>query len=169
MVSGVEALCVGAILAAMVLHMQERHESVSFMINDINTQRHLSRLLHSPILVAIGLSVGQETWPPVRWHHPFVIGLSEDRLRLPRGPLHYWHMPAVRSVQGTVKVYTISGLKIIENATINCGFLKVHLTWLELTLCNCDSHKTYKKQWHEIWIHVHCIANTCMLHVYHHA
>ena len=39
------------------------------------------RVLHSPSLVAVGLSVG--------WHHSFVIGWSKDRLGLPSAPLHY--------------------------------------------------------------------------------
>ena len=47
------------------------------------------RLLHSPNLVAIGLSVGYETWPPIGWHHPFVIGWSKYSLGLPNAPLHY--------------------------------------------------------------------------------
>ena len=42
-----------------------------------------------PSLVAVGLSVGYETWPPIGWHHPFVIGWSKDRLGLPSAPLHY--------------------------------------------------------------------------------
>ena len=45
------------------------------------TQKY--RLLHSPSLVAIGLLVGYETWPPIGWHHAFVIGWSKDRLGLP--------------------------------------------------------------------------------------
>ena len=47
------------------------------------------RLLHSPGLVAIGPSVGYETWPPIGWHHPFVICLSKYRLGLPSAPMHY--------------------------------------------------------------------------------
>ena len=47
------------------------------------------RLLHSPSLVAVGLSVWYETWPPIDWHHPFVIGWSKGRLELPSAPLHY--------------------------------------------------------------------------------
>ena len=39
------------------------------------------RVLHSPSLVAVGLSVG--------WHHSFVIGWSKDRLGLPSAPSHY--------------------------------------------------------------------------------
>ena len=35
------------------------------------------RLLHNPSLVAIGLSVGHETWPPIR---AFVIGWSKYKL-----------------------------------------------------------------------------------------
>ena len=50
------------------------------------------RLLHSPSLVAIGLSVGYETRPPIGWHHAFMIGWSKDRLRLPCDPLHYGFM-----------------------------------------------------------------------------
>ena len=47
------------------------------------------RLLHSPYLVVIGLSVGYETWPPIGWHHPFVIGSSKYRLGLSSAPLPY--------------------------------------------------------------------------------
>ena len=32
------------------------------------------RLLHSPSLVAVWLSVGCETWPPTGWHRPSLIG-----------------------------------------------------------------------------------------------
>ena len=47
------------------------------------------RLLHSPSLVAVGLSVGYWTWPPIGWHHSFLIGWSKDRFGLPSAPLHY--------------------------------------------------------------------------------
>ena len=47
------------------------------------------RLLHSPSLVAVGLSVGYETWLPIGWHHTFVIGWSKDELGLLSAPLHY--------------------------------------------------------------------------------
>ena len=47
------------------------------------------RLLHSPSLVAVGLSLGYKTWPQIGWHHSFVIGLSKHRLELPSVPLHY--------------------------------------------------------------------------------
>ena len=48
-----------------------------------------TRLLHSPSLKAIGQSVGYATWPPIGWHHLFVIGWSKYRLGLPSAPLHY--------------------------------------------------------------------------------
>ena len=35
-------------------------------------------------LVALGLSVGCEAWPPIRCHHLFVIGRSKYRLGLPQ-------------------------------------------------------------------------------------
>ena len=50
------------------------------------------RLLHSLTSVAVGLSVGYETWPLVGWHHPFVIGWSKYRLRFLTAPLHYEFM-----------------------------------------------------------------------------
>ena len=40
-------------------------------------------LLHSPSLVAAGLPVGYETWPPIGWHLTFVSVWSKDRLGLP--------------------------------------------------------------------------------------
>ena len=46
-------------------------------------------MLHSPNLLAIGLSARSETWPPIGWHHPFVISWSKYRLGLPSAPLHY--------------------------------------------------------------------------------
>ena len=42
------------------------------------------RLLHSPNLEAVALSVGYETWLLIGWHHPFVIGWSRYRLGLPQ-------------------------------------------------------------------------------------
>ena len=43
-----------------------------------------TKLLHSSTLVVVGLSVGYETWPPIGWHHPLVIGWSKYRLWLPQ-------------------------------------------------------------------------------------
>ena len=42
------------------------------------------RLLNSPIMVAVRLSVGCETWHPIGWHHPLLIGLSKYRLGFPQ-------------------------------------------------------------------------------------
>ena len=69
--------------------------------------------------------MGKETWPPIGWHHHFVTGGCNYRLKLPRVPLHdglswrvgiptvfrlQWQMPAVRAVQGTVKESSLSGI-----------------------------------------------------------
>ena len=83
------------------------------------------RLLKSPNLVVIGLSVGYETWPSNGWHHPFLTSWYQYRLELPSAQMYYGHtwllgistvsqtpvivpfhspnsrlMPAVRAVQG---------------------------------------------------------------------
>ena len=42
----------------------------------------VGRLLQSPSLVAVGLSVRYETWPPIGCHHPVVIGSSKCNIRL---------------------------------------------------------------------------------------
>ena len=47
------------------------------------------RLLHRPSLVATGLSVGYETWPPIGWNNAFMIVWCNYRLGLPSAPLHY--------------------------------------------------------------------------------
>ena len=48
----------------------KRAEPFSAHCNNIVVIRLLQRLS----LVALGLSVGYETRPPIGWHHPFVIG-----------------------------------------------------------------------------------------------
>ena len=69
------------------------------------------RLLHSPSVVAVGLSVSiLKTWPQIGWHHSFVIGWSKDRLGLPSAPLHYrlkWPMgiPTVFQTPLTVPLH----------------------------------------------------------------
>ena len=45
--------------------------------------RWVCRMLHGPSLVAIRLSVGYEAWPPIGWHHAFVIDWFKYRLGLP--------------------------------------------------------------------------------------
>ena len=82
------------------------------------------RLLHSHSLMAVGLSVGYGTWPPIGWHHPLMIGWFRYSLGLPQDPVYcgfMWqvgisiifkrpptvplhspndrHMPAIRAVQ----------------------------------------------------------------------
>ena len=54
-----------------------------------------SRLFHSLSLVAVGLSVGYETWPPIGWNRPFEISWSTCRLELPCVLKHFrltWSM-----------------------------------------------------------------------------
>ena len=42
----------------------------------------LSRLLHSPSLVAIELPAGHDARLPIGWHHPFVIGIAQCPIAL---------------------------------------------------------------------------------------
>ena len=75
------------------------------------------RLLHSPSLVAVGLSVGYAPWPPIGWHHSFVIGWSKYRLGLPSAPLHYgltWPVgiPTVFQTPVTVLLHCPNGRQL---------------------------------------------------------
>ena len=49
---------------------------------NMEVPRGSTRLLDSPSLMVLGLSVGCETWPPIGWHCPFVIGWSSYMLGL---------------------------------------------------------------------------------------
>ena len=52
------------------------------------TDTHLwTRLLHSLSLVAVGMSIAYETWPPVGWHNLFIIDWSKYGLGLTQS---YW-------------------------------------------------------------------------------
>ena len=58
----------------------------------------VTRLLHSLSLVAVGLTVRYETWPPIGWHQPFKIVYSEYRVGLPHlqcimGSCDQWEFP----------------------------------------------------------------------------
>ena len=78
-------------------------------------QQHVPvRLLYSPSMVAIGLSVRYETWPLTGWHHAFVIGWSKYRLGLPSAPLHYGLMwpvgtPTIFQTPVTVPLHSPNG------------------------------------------------------------
>ena len=50
----------------------------------LRSKSHIS----SPNLMALGMSMGYETWPPIGCYHAFVIGWSKYRLGLPSVPLH---------------------------------------------------------------------------------
>ena len=74
-----------------------------------------SRLIHSPNLVAIGLSVGYDTWDPIGWYHAFMIDWSKYRLGLPSAPLHYGLMwlvgiPTVFHTPVTVPFHSPNGV-----------------------------------------------------------
>ena len=84
----------------------------------INEVCFMYRLLNNLSLLAIGQSVGYETWPPIGWHKTFVIGWSKYMLGLPKSQWiagshifkEQWHspptaltagkLPAVRVVRG---------------------------------------------------------------------
>ena len=97
------------------------------------------RLLHSPSLVAIGLSVEKETWPPIGWHHPSVIGWSKYRLGLPCAPLHYgltWPVgiPSVFQTPVTVPLHFPNGrqMPVVRFVQGDCDsvYARQHLSWL---------------------------------------
>ena len=58
------------------------------------------RLLHSPSLVAIGLSVDYKTWLPIGWHNPVVLGWLIYRFGLPHVTMHF-------ALTWTAGIYTI--------------------------------------------------------------
>ena len=57
---------------------------VSLMTHIWVTRPQWVKLLHGLSLVAVGLSVGYKTWPPIGWHRHFVIGWFKYRLWLPQ-------------------------------------------------------------------------------------
>ena len=93
---------------------------IGVVLKALNTLMGLEtdRLLHSPSLVAIGLSVGyDETWPPIGWNLPFVIGWSKERFGLPSAPLHYgltWPVgiPTVFQTPVTVPLHCLNGRQL---------------------------------------------------------
>ena len=125
-------------------------------------------LLQSPSLVAVGLSVGYETWPPIGC---FMIGSSKDRLGLHSAPLHYgltWpvgiltvfqtpvtvplhcpndrQLPAVRTVQGDCeRVYEwfppLSGDEKIS----------VHSCTIQAVYVNTPKVEQYMEEWRVAW------------------
>ena len=85
------------------------------------------RLRHSPSLVAIGLSVGYKTWPPIGWHHAFVIGWPKYIYLLPSAPLHYglaWPVgiPTICQTPVTVPLYSSNGrqMPVVRAVQVEC-------------------------------------------------
>ena len=91
----------------MVLNWRHFNENRQpFPCHGVIIQRGIPRklrLLHSPGLVAFGLSVGYGTWLTIGWHHPFVICLSKYNVELSQsqwigghvigGNIHRFHRP----------------------------------------------------------------------------
>ena len=129
----------------------------------VNWSLSAGRLLHRPRLMAVGLSECYETWPPIGWHHHFVIAWYKFRLGLPHllcimgscdlwefvpfyrpltAPLHSPNgrqMPAIRAVQGDCeRVYTLQ---------VACTV--IHHTW---------SATHYMRGWaHEKWQNINSL------------
>ena len=65
------------------------------------------------ILVAKRLYMMLETWPPIGWHHPFVIGWSKY-IGIAKCPLHYWltwpmRIPRVFQTPEAVSLHSPNG------------------------------------------------------------
>ena len=93
------------------------HHSDCVMLWHQRKHSSVKLLLHSPSLEAITLSVGYETWPPIGWHHPFVIVWSKYRLGLPSASLHYgltWPVgiPTVFQTPVTVPLHCPNGRQL---------------------------------------------------------
>ena len=89
------------------------------------------RLLHSHNLVALGLSVGYETWPPIGWHHPCMIRWSKYRLGFPRVPLHFgltWPVWISTIFQRslTVPLHSLNGRQIPAVSAVQGGCERVY-------------------------------------------
>ena len=80
--------------------------------------------LHSPSLVAIGLSVGYETWPPIGWHHPFVIGLNID-----------WDCLVPHCIMGSCDQWEFSLFQTTVTVPLHCRRLPLRLCNGTVTEC----------------------------------
>ena len=92
-----------------------------------------SRLLHSLSLVAVGLSVGYETWPPIGWNRPFEISWSTCRLELPCVPKHYrltWSMGIYTVLQRplTVPLHSPNGKQMPAVRAVKRDCERVYVT-----------------------------------------
>ena len=92
------------------------------------------RLLHSPSLVALGLSVGYETWPPTGWHHALVIGWSKYRLELPQpkwilGSHNWWEFPPFLQRPLTVPLHSLNGRQMPAVRAVQGDCERVYGGW----------------------------------------
>ena len=81
------------------------------------------RLFPSPSLVAERLPVEYDTWPPIGWHHTFVIYWLEYRLRLPQSQWVVGSLsagsPLSKAVQGDCeKVYLVCVNVVLDYYTL---------------------------------------------------
>ena len=123
------------------------------------------RLLHSPRLVATGLSVGYETWPPIGWNNAFMIVWCKYRLGLPSAPLHYglmWPVEIPTVLQTPVTVPFIQpewqacrwgcarGLwkSVHHHADLLSDFLLCWFAEMSLNLSTCISSRC---SWPQTW------------------
>ena len=152
-----------------------------YSVNHLTCHKHMisfpsPRLLHSPKLVVLAVSEGYETWPPVGWHHSFVIGWSKYRLGYPSDPLHYgfmWsvriptiihtpttvplpspkgrQMPALRAVQGDCERVSLApdSVDIISFTFLD---LKLKFKWQQNKNACQEGTESYQFQWNgAVW------------------
>ena len=125
-----------------------------------------SRLLHSPCLVVVGLSVGYEIWFPIGWFARCVISLSKYRLGISSHVVHcgcmwlmgiftvfkgHWQSPCTALMagkclplglcKGTMKECTPGYKQVLS---------KPHKVWQLSSSTVCISHISTEISWFEV-------------------
>ena len=101
------------------------------------------RLIHSPSLVAVGLSVGYEIWPLIGCYHTFVIGWYKYRLGLLKsqsivGSHDQWELPPF--LRGHWQ-YSLNSRQMLCKETVKESRLATRFSWSPLL----SSHVPLKK------------------------
>ena len=116
-----------------------------------------TRLLHSPSLVASGLSVGYATWTPTGWHHPLVTVWSKYGLGLPQsqwivGSCDRWEFPIFGHWQSpwTALIYNGRQMPAVKAVQGDCERVYETPDVLRSTcqLSRCHIHFGYKTYCH---------------------
>ena len=108
-------------------------------------------LLHSSCLMAVGLSV--ETWPPIGWHHPFMIGWSKYRLVLLQSQ---WILGSV-GIFTYQKPFTTTFLRSPATALPICLPLGLCKETVKESTSSTDHHWTvFRSPWWAIIIQLLC-------------